>query len=361
MTELFSRFFDVSRILKISGDKIKVISGHNGPYHDEETELRVICHLIVLICNFNIFNDDKKRIWVLDKLIELLLDKEFRPMEGSYYHRKNRLKDLSNGLMGQAWVMECFLELFRFYGNVKYLDLAKELYHLHPFDEATGSWNVVNVDGSIGRPDPTFNHQLWFAAMASEIDDEIISSQVKIFFNVSAVNVDVYRNGVVYHDSKIGKTKKVSSLPFIADRVLDHLRTIKNKKSLYLKSVGYHSFNLYAYAILHAKFAKNPFWSSRKYKKMINITKTNRFIADLEASSYGWQYNPPGIELAYVGQTFNLGTGYSKKWLTDHYHKSFDNATNELLTAVAHDKNTSCARIYELYRIEKVMELLKHG
>ena len=37
MTELFSRFFDVSRILKISGDKIKVISGHNGPYHDEET------------------------------------------------------------------------------------------------------------------------------------------------------------------------------------------------------------------------------------------------------------------------------------------------------------------------------------
>jgi hypothetical protein len=361
MKEHFLPYFDISRILRINEDGIEVMSGHNGPYHDEETELRIICHLIILLCNFNIYNDEKKRSLVLDQLVKLLFDQKYRPMNASYYHRKNKLKDLSNGLMGQAWVIECFLELNRYFGNSKYLELAKELYHLHPFDEKKGSWCIVNVDGSISNPDPTFNHQLWFAAMASEIDDEIISSDVEKFFNISAVNVDLYRNGIIYHHSSIGKTQKVPHLPFIIDLFLDQLRTIKNKRSLYLKSVGYHSFNLYAYAILNGKFPDNSFWSSSKYKKMLNVTKSEKFMKDLEVSSYGWEYNPPGIELAYVGQKFNLGTAYSKEWFSKHFYKTFDPSTNELLTSVAHDKNTSCARIYEIYRIENLKELMEDG
>lgn len=358
MNELFSRFFDISRILKIHKDHIEVISGHNGPYHDKETELRAICHLIVLLCNFNIFNNEEKRSWIIKKLTELLLDKKYRPMKGSYYHRKNKLKDLSNGLMGQAWVMESFLQLHRFYGKSKYIDYAKDLYHLHPFNEKTGSWNIVNVDGSIGQPDSTFNHQLWFAAMAAEIDDIDISSQVEKFFDISAVNVDLYSNGIIYHDSKIGKTKKISQLPYIVDRFLNNIREVKNKRPLYLKSVGYHAFNLYAYAILHSKIPNKSFWKSSKFKKMLNITKSERFISDLEDSSYGWQYNPPGVELAYAGQAFNMGETYSKEWLSKHLYKTYDKSTNELLTSIAHDKNTSCARIYEMYRIKDFKELL---
>ena len=45
--------------------------------------------------------------------------------------------------------------------------VAEEVFFQHKFIEKLGVWKRLEIDGSVGRIDQTFNHQLWFASCAS--------------------------------------------------------------------------------------------------------------------------------------------------------------------------------------------------
>ena len=84
---------------------------------------------------------------------------------------------------------------------------------------------------------------------------------------------------------------------------------------------------------------------------MLEITKSDNFIQSLELSEYGWHYNPPGIEFAFVGEVFGLGHTYCQTWITRQFHHTYNKMTSELLTSNVPDTLTAAARIYEAIRL----------
>lgn len=343
---------NVTRLLKIDGGKIEIRPGHNGPYNDVETALRNTCHLAILLVHFEIFDDKELQSLVIDQLAESLLSDRYQPLEAAYWSRMNREKDFCNGLMGQAWVLESLIELYKFSGETRFIDKAKSLFKLHPYNSMTHSWHRISVDGSVLSPDPTFNHQLWFAAMGLQIDDDQIQAVCKDFFDNSLSRCQVYRNGVIYHDSRVGMTPRFPGVPKLLNAVLTVALNFKRKRALYYKSVGYHSFNLYAFAIIFEYLPNHDFWKSKKFSLIKNVITRRKFLKDLEKSDYGWQYNPPGLEIAYFVQNFIGDKELVKTWLRRHLELTYDVDSQELLTSCAHDKMTAVARLYELYRIK---------
>ena len=101
------------------------------------------------------------------RAVEYITASERRPMGATFWVRKNPEKDFSNGLIGQAWVIESLAYAAEYLGDDRLKGIAEEVFMLHPFDEKMARWRIVNVDGSYGPADMTFNHQLWFAAAGS--------------------------------------------------------------------------------------------------------------------------------------------------------------------------------------------------
>ena len=140
-------------------------------------------------------------------------------------------------------------------------------------------------------------------------------------------------------------------IPGYLKEILRGFRKHKIKNSLYIKSVGYHSFNLYAYAILKKNFPNHNFWNSDTFLKMVSTTNNKAFLENLDKGPYGWPYNPTGIELAYVGKVFSLGEDYNQKWLSLQYKKTYESLSDNLMIKGSADIATSSARIYEAVRI----------
>src|SRR4030042_3738067 len=135
--------------------------GCNGPYHDPETPVRNTAHwLITMLKAYEISNDSrfKDSAWAS---AEYLLSPSVRPMNATFICRKNPEKDFCNGLIGQAWVIEALGIAGMQLENSKYIEVAQNVFMLHPFDHKAGLWRRVNVDGSYNSLHMTLNHKLW--------------------------------------------------------------------------------------------------------------------------------------------------------------------------------------------------------
>lgn len=335
--------------------------GHNGPYKDPETPVRNTAHRLYLFSKLAHLTKEKLFIEAANKTCDYLCSSSARPKKTIFYCRNNPKKDISNGLIGQAWAMEGLIAAAKFLNRSDALNIAKECFYLHSWNDDHALWYRVDINGLPLTFDRTFNHQLWFAAISSQIEDNEIKRRGKKFLDNIGQNVQIYENGVIFHQSRLGEFssqfKKISFLSF-KNLYFEFLRKNSKKKN-YLKSVGYHSFNLYAFAILKKIFSNHSFWSSSKFKKMLNVTKSKNFLESLNASNFSWAYNPPGIEFAFVGEVFDMGIEYIQSWISLQYDKTFNFDTNDLLTKNVPDPLTSAARIYEALRLEGNYKLLK--
>lgn len=349
-------FFDAPySYLKTKGaDCGQFQAGHNGPYFDTETSVRNTAHWLSLVSKLLTLYEDEELEGIAHSSIDYLVSKSSRPMRATFYCRSNPEKDFCNGLMGQAWAIEGLIAGHECVGREDALAIAKEVFYLHPFLEDFGIWRRVNVDGSYHTVDPTFNHQLWFAATATLLKEKIPTDRALRFLDLVSSKLMLYSNGIIYHASPVNGRMILGkdSLKGAFKNIYSAVRRTQMKKSLYSKSVGYHSFNLYAFAILYEAFPKHVFWDSGLFGRMIEVTKSNQFLVDLDESKYGWPYNPPGIELAYVGETFGLSKEYIQTWIEHQYDRTFNVNTNEWLTNNAPDQATSAARIYEACRLK---------
>ena len=330
------------------------IPGHNGPYRDQDTPVRNTAHRLYLLSKLANLLKENSIIKAANKACDYLCSQSARPKNTIFYCRENPKKDFSNGIIGQAWAIEGLIAASKLLNRQDALQIAKECYFLHPWLEEQASWCRVDIDGNFLTLDRTFNHQLWFAAISAHLDDPEITRRSKRFLDSVGQHVQIYDDGIIFHQSRLGTLssnfKKISHL-LIKNLYMELLRAKSYKKN-YSKSVGYHSFNLYAFALLKKIFPHHKFWSSLKFTKMLNITKSKNFISSLDKSSFGWPYNPPGIELAFVGEVFDLGPDYSQLWINLQYRKTFNHKTGDLLTRNVPDPITSAARIYEAMRLE---------
>lgn len=328
-------------------------AGHNGPYHDPETSVRNVAHWLYVLSYFARNTNDIVLLESANNLCDYLLSSSARPMNASFYCRYNPEKDFCNGLMGQAWAIEGLLAASEFLGRKDALEAAQNVFFMHPWLENEAIWRRVSVDGSYLSPDFTFNHQLWFAAIASLLRDSEAIRRSKKFLDEVGQHVQVYNNGIIFHQSRLGELKinKNIGLKKLVKTVISESKLRSAFRILYSKSIGYHGFNLYAFALLRTHFPDHHFWLSPKFQRMLAVTKSTQFFIDLNSSIYGWPYNPPGIELAYVGEVFSMGHDYCQKWINRQFAKTYNSETGELLTRDVPDPATSSARIYESLRL----------
>ncbi len=360
-------------------------AGHNGPYHDPETRIRNYGHWLITFSKCYGWTGEEKFKNKAAECAGDLYSEEARPHGYSFYHREKKGKDSCNGLIGQAWTFEALAEATRLLDEPKYVKLAEDVFFMHPFDEGSGLWKRIEPTGEVLDFDPTFNHQLWFASCSALVGRQRraeILQRVTCFLDKLDKNLTILSNGLLYHpieffvekniDQQFSAKKRFATVFINLLKALKHLRLPEKprsrkaaeeairKKQTY-KSVGYHAFNTYAFAMLRQHVPEHSFWKSGRCKSLVNYLMTNEFWSDLENNNYGYPYNPPGFEVPYsllvlsdMEQPALISA--TRKWVGEQFKQCF-NAQTFMMDRNTEDPVTHTARLYELTRMPE--EVLK--
>lgn len=355
-------------------------AGHNGPYHDLESPVRNSGHWLITFARCYDWTGNDRYRRKVEQLAQYLCSREVRPGGFAFLHRWKKGKDKANGLIGQAWTFEALAEASRILKTDAFDQLAEDVFFQHPFDKTLGLWNRLDVDGHILAFDPTFNHQLWFAACASLLRGKrkhSVKKRVVRFLDCVEKNITVRNHGLIYHPIEhLLKTdqqsknmrpasikKKFLRFMGVITRWQSH-ENMKNplkgetkvQEQLMLRSIGYHSFNMYAFALIRKNAVKHPFWASDKCGGMIDYLLTDGYNRDLEDNPYGYPYNPVGFEVPYAlsvlkpmipSELVRICT----HWVNEQLKRSYNKGT-KMMDRNTEDPATHSARIYEAGRLE---------
>jgi hypothetical protein len=352
-------------------------AGHNGPYHHPETLVRNRGHWLFTFARLYADTGDERFKVAAEPLAAYLLSKEARPYGASFYHRNQEGKDKANGLVGQAWTIESLVEAARLFNDNSFTALAAEVFNQHHFLPRYGLWNILEINGVHKPIDYAFNHQLWFAAAGSLLHDEKIQDSVQLFLNKLFDNLTLLDSGLIYHEleheyqdpyqykagtKQILKNKALAVLETVGLRKqpakqyasLEEKKRVKWDKMKH-KSIGYHAFNTYAFAILKAALPEHPIWKKPEFMKIPAYLLTEEYAKGVEDNQYSFAYNPPGFEIPYsllllsdMEEQALLET--SGRWLQQQISKTYDKHTQQF-SLQTEDAVTLTARIYELSRL----------
>lgn len=351
-----------------------ILGGHNGPYYDTETPVRNTAHWATIFAYYY-KKTNKKEYYDATKICaEYLISKEARPMEGSFFCRHKTKRDFSNGTIGTAWAIEGLISSYEVLNDIYYLEYATEVFLLFPFSESRYLWRIINVDGSEGAFDMTFNHQLWFAAVGvmilSEKEIKEIRRRCNLFFDNIENIMGTHKNGLIIH-SIFNKFGKINTLKSVLREIRNIVIKITTGKSMLYKENGYHLFNLYAFALIKNSGYDLKFLKNKKFEKilhycfsdelhdwLINKAKNMDFglmegVKNHRVNIYGYSYNAPGFELPYIYSIFrdrlpNMDE-FVKCVIEKQIELTYDEQKNSFCKNTD-DSNTLNARTYEFLK-----------
>jgi hypothetical protein len=249
--------------------------GHNGPYNDPETPVRNYGHWLITFSKCYEFTGEQIYLDKVRELAEYLISDDARPHGFSFHHRSIEGKDKCNGLVGQAWTFEALAEASAVIRDIKYVEIAEEVFFDHKFNTEFGLWHRLEIDGNILSIDDTFNHQLWFAACASLLNTprrEEIRGRIFRFMECLPKNLSVFDSGLIYHPiernlnnigfgipKKLKLDKSVKSLLSLLSKRKGQANHKQQREKMIHKSLGYHQFNMYAFGMLKESLPDHPF------------------------------------------------------------------------------------------------------
>jgi len=279
---------------------------------------------------------------------------EHRPMGASFLCRTAPQRDFCNGLIGQAWAIEALSVAADGLGAPQHGALARELFLRHDFHERTGLWRCLNVEGSYGPFDMTFNHQLWFAASgalaATAPQDEVGRRVLRFLDCTHAYHLKVDPSGRINHF--VPSTASQSRARQALSAVAQPFKRLRRKPHMVSKEIGYHAFNLYAFALLHSRFPTHPLWANPRLLAALRFVSSDAYVRGLENNRFGYPYNPPGFEVAFAVQSFPAAASGANPawWVTQQLRHTYDPDTG-LIHRQTDDQQTLAARLYEATRL----------
>lgn len=336
-------------------------AGRNGPYNDRETPVRNTAHWLITLLHVHAQSGDPAPLRAAERALAYLLRPEHRPMGASFLSRGGPDRDLCNGLIGQAWAIEALASAAAPLGEPRAMELANELFLRHAFTEQTGLWRALNVEGSYGPYDMTFNHQLWFAAsgalLAGDPGGEARRRVRRFLDRTLANHLKVDRSGRINHfvpdPGRRGPARRALAA------ALGPLKRLRRRPQMVGKEIGYHAFNLYAFGLLRRGLPDHPLWQSPQLRAALRFVDSPVYEQGLEGNSFGYPYNPPGFEVAFAKQSFPEAYGAGGRpdawWVAQQLRRCYDPATG-LLSRGTEDAHTLAARLYEATRLRD-MEL----
>lgn len=328
-------------------------AGHNGLYFDLEKPTRNTAHMLFLLAKSYEIEPSERIKASAEISIDYLLSEDVRPNDGAFYCRDKKGKDHCNGLIGQAWVMEALIKASKVFDRDDCYQLAESVFLKHKWDSLLGIWYRLEITGQQLSFDGTFNHQLWFAAVASQLyKTPVAKHRANVFLDKVAKKASTYPNGVIFHNSEMGGVLNYLSLgPRRFFGEIKRRFLLKNSlDEMYSKSVGYHGFNLYAYAMLKEVFPSNSIWESSLINKITSVVNTTTFKSELVESEFGYFYNVSGIEIAYAMEALCEDRDSAQAWIDMQFKYTFEGKSAPLTKSVI-DKNTANVRLYELGRL----------
>jgi hypothetical protein len=359
--------------------------GHNGPYRDPETPVRNTSHWLVTFLHVYATTGDDRYLDAATEALEYLLGPDARPAAATFYHRKEPEKNSCNGLVGQAWTIEALAAAAEALDDPEPAEVARDVFLMHPFDDALGLWKCVEVDGTVLPFDGTFNHQLWFAAAGSLLSRSAretpeVDRRVQRFVDTVPKNVGLYPDGLIAQgleiEQSIGRLVRLlrsdergrlfflmalgrsglTEVEFLRD-VVNHpafpvRRAPLRPSEVREKAIGYHSFNMYAFALLKAHDPTHRFWSSETFDAALSYLRSDAYPGALEGNEYGYPYNPPGFEVPYALEVFDEEPSRTEQewWASRQLTLCYDAETSRM-ERHTEDPTTLTARLYQATRL----------
>lgn len=327
--------------------------GHNGPHHDPETPVRNTAYWLYTL-SFLTSRGCTEFAVPAHRAADYLCSQPARPMSAAFHCRTDPTKDLCNGLVGQVWVLESLLYASQALGREALFSCAREVFYLHAWDDHHCGWRSLNVDGSYGPLNATFNQQLWMAAIAAQINEPESLRRAEQYLTRVLPGAVTYQDGVIYHDSYATRQIGLRESPAQGGtQTLKRIRRRFRMKEKRQRSLGYHAFNLAALPPLMRAFPQDGFWQSRPFQRMTDAHQQSSFQGEID-NKFSFAYNPVGYEYNYFLAAIqrDLDPGLLEK--QNALYQIADGRIS--LTAPSEDHHTTVARLYELCRLLDTLE-----
>lgn len=364
--------------LRLQQDDGSFPRGHNGPWGHNSTYVRTTAHWALLLHKAYLISDNSIYLSASFEACDYLINEECRP----YGYSFNCLQDeygfwRPNGLIGQAWAVEPLIFIGKKHEKENYLEVAENVLKHHRYDFYEHGWCEVEIDGKKHfLPSGNLNKRLWFSTMAlilgEYLDDEWLTIRAYDFFGNFPFLVKFLDDGLVndhlsYNKRVLSLFKKLIQILlsyrrpdiFLKKKIKSHLKDGGVSSSS--KSLGYLTFTLYGLALAYKYDSDARFWENEKLKSILRASieyiESNYPFGYLEGDEFRWQYNPVGIETAFVLETFseylelNLSEDEITKWLEKQFEGYYDFEKNLMMKNTC-DPEILSSRLYEAIRLE---------
>ena len=343
--------------LKLQRDDGSFPSGHNGSWNVQETPVRNTAHWLLTQAKAYEITQNITFKDAVEKAGVYLMGSKARPF-GYTFHIMERKGWSTNGIVGQAWVLEALLTAYQILQNDKFMDAARDLVMKHSFNKKLSLWCITTLEGKISREHTTLNQQIWFTALAHKVGMMTNDSHIRENTVLSANSFPgLFKyNGKFIH---MIVSEKIYLKYDIKSYLMWKWNFIKNRKNFDALSKGYIAYSLYPLALLHETDRSLPVWNNPRLRKLIasSLVYLDRYIFRyaVEDNPYAFTYHPTGFETAFILESFSGFSDQTKRtkkdWITKQLDQHYDFQDN-LMCKNTCDPVTLSARLYEATRIK---------
>jgi len=327
-------------------------SDRNGPWNESVTPARITSHISILLSHaFKITNNNEyyeKSI----RSFNYLKSSTLRPQSKLFKCRNTKVKNQTNGLVGQAWVCEALIEGYELYGDEELIDIANTVVLSHTLNKNNGLWHNSTLAGERAEINRTANQQIFFTAIAEKLslltNDPMLRDSCCHFWRLLPDNLS-FSKDLLQH--KVNHKKHLLSNPGL------FVRGLMDTKNWHNQSLGYLPFVLYGLSLAYKFSSNSQHWNTDPYKLLISnilsyIDINFPYHCKEDPGSFNWSYNPTGIEVALAVNTFNAThTQHSASEWFDLQISNYCDA-NGLMNKFCVDPIILCGRSYEATRLQ---------
>jgi len=337
---------------RVDSKRTVVTPGRNGVYDEPETLVWLASYWLTTLSKVYEITGDKVFADTANDAADYLLSDEARPYGYTFHSRNAEGKDKCDGLVGQAAPIRGLAHAGSTLERPELLETAKDVVLLHPFDEDLGLWERVEIDGSVLSFDRTLNHQILFAAAASQLAEEYeeVENTVTGFTAKLESNIYLHRDGIIKHYicPTLGRTvgavlQEPRHWNLLANEVLSRLYSYSPSRKQ--KEIGYHPVNLLRLAQLKSNLTELGLWSDIGTELPIEEICATDTIS--QVAEYGGRYGAmtPGIDIGFALHALcGADTKRVQQWLEQDFQEKFD-PTSGFLSAGTGDSVFQAAAI----------------
>jgi hypothetical protein len=276
------KFFLIDRCHEALGEQRQdgsMAAGTNGGYGDSDTPVRNTAHWVFSFARAYRETGNDKFLKALQKGTDYILACG-RSCAGGIVMRHSKGKDHTNGILGPSHVIEALGEANKIINSPVVAEFISSYIRSHEFNESAGCWNCFSPEGRLHSPDPTFNHQLYYAgvlAQNSQWEPEALEMLKKFSKGLSCA-LAIHEDGLIRH-----------LIPAFDRPGRNFIKRIYKRTPLRMpKERDYHLYNLYGFSLLCEGGFDPASCLKEKWRKILKYTESNSFqifLAEKEIST----------------------------------------------------------------------------